>query len=208
MPRRLWVSLAMLVAGAGLLVTAQLAAAGGSSRSFTKGGVFRVGTTGASIQVDPQVAYITTAWWLEYATAAKLYNYPDLKGPSGTVLVARGRVEIHGLGPRQDVHVLDPQRLPVQRRHPGDCEELRLRDQPRRQSRSRLAGGGVHHRPEGHEHRRREGPRTPATALDVSGVRVRGNRLSIHLTRPDGTFMSKITMPFFQATSTKLAARP
>ena len=38
----------------------------------------------------------------------------------------------------------------------------------------------------------------------MSGVRVKGNRLIINLTRPDGTFLSKITMPFFQATSTKL----
>jgi hypothetical protein len=41
-------------------------------------------------------------------------------------------------------------------------------------------------------------------ATHVSGVRVRGNRLIINLTKPDGTFLSKITMPFFQATSTKL----
>ena len=32
------------------------------------------------MQVDPQLSYITTAWWLEYATAAKLYNYPDKQG--------------------------------------------------------------------------------------------------------------------------------
>ena len=38
----------------------------------------------------------------------------------------------------------------------------------------------------------------------MSGVRVKGNRLIINLTKPDGTFLSKITMPFFQATSTKL----
>src|SRR6266487_2860847 len=87
MPRRLWVSLGMVVAGIVLLATAQFAGAVGASSSFAKGGVFRVGTTGASVQVDPQLAYITTAWWLEYATAAKLYNYPDRKGPSGELLV-------------------------------------------------------------------------------------------------------------------------
>ena len=70
------------------MVAAQLAGA----TSERKGGVFVVGTTGASVQVDPQLAYITTAWWLEYATAAKLYNYPDKKGPAGAVLRARGGV--------------------------------------------------------------------------------------------------------------------
>src|SRR6185312_13062438 len=46
----------------------------------------QLGTTGASVQIDPQAAYITTTWWLEYATAAKLYNYPDKRGPEGAVL--------------------------------------------------------------------------------------------------------------------------
>src|SRR5439155_7615042 len=41
-------------------------------------------------------------------------------------------------------------------------------------------------------------------ATHVSGAVVKGNRLIIHLTKPDGTFMAKITMPFFQATSTAL----
>jgi len=39
---------------------------------------------------------------------------------------------------------------------------------------------------------------------NVSGVQVKGNKLIVNLTRGDGTFMSKITMPFFQATSSKL----
>src|SRR5207342_1056010 len=71
MPRRLWLSPAMLATGAALLVAAQLAGAAPERR----GGIFKVGTTGASVQIDPQLSYITTGWWLEYATAAKLYNY-------------------------------------------------------------------------------------------------------------------------------------
>ena len=86
MPRRLWLSLTFLAVGAGLLTTAQLAnASNGSAQRY--GGVFRVGTTGASTQIDPQLAYVTSAWWLEYATAAKLYNYPDKPGAAGTRLV-------------------------------------------------------------------------------------------------------------------------
>jgi ABC-type transport system substrate-binding protein len=80
--RRLGLSLAMIAAGAGLLVAAQLAGASGTKY----GGVFRVGYPGYSVPIDPQTAYITTAWWLEYATAAKLYNYPDERGPAGSIL--------------------------------------------------------------------------------------------------------------------------
>ena len=39
--------------------------------------LFELGTTGASWQTDPALAYISTAWELEYATCAKLVNYPD-----------------------------------------------------------------------------------------------------------------------------------
>src|SRR5438874_10177949 len=87
MRRRHWLSPAMLATGVGLLFAASLASAGNNNARLDKGGVLRVGSTGASVQVDPQLAYITTAWWLEYATAAKLYNYPDKAGPVGTKLV-------------------------------------------------------------------------------------------------------------------------
>src|SRR5947207_583329 len=69
--RRTWLSLGMLVVGAALMIAAQLAGAAPERR----GGIFRVGYVGASVQIDPQLAYTTTGWWLEYATAAKLYNY-------------------------------------------------------------------------------------------------------------------------------------
>src|SRR5436190_3111625 len=78
MPRRLWLSSAMLATGAALLVAAQLAGAAADRQ----GGIFKVGTTGASVQIDPQLAYTTTAWSLEYATAAKLYDYT----PSGKLV--------------------------------------------------------------------------------------------------------------------------
>src|SRR5678815_5908197 len=76
MHRRVWLAVAMLAAGASLLVAASFASASsGSSHAFKKGGTWKYGATGASVQVDQQLAYVTTAWWLEYATAAKLYNY-------------------------------------------------------------------------------------------------------------------------------------
>src|SRR5437868_7068349 len=72
MPRRLWLSLAMLASGGALLAASALA-----GPSLRQDGVFRVGISGASAQIDPQVAFESSAWWLEYATAAKLYNYAD-----------------------------------------------------------------------------------------------------------------------------------
>ena len=51
-----------------------------------QGGIFRVDMAGASVQIDPQLSYVSTGWWLEYATAAKLYNYPDKRGQTGALL--------------------------------------------------------------------------------------------------------------------------
>ena len=88
MHRRQWLAVTMVVAGASLLIAASFASASTSCKqALKKGGIFRYGLVGASTQVDPQLAYVTTAWSLEYATAAKLYNYPDKKGPAGSKLI-------------------------------------------------------------------------------------------------------------------------
>src|SRR3954470_6754830 len=83
MARRLWLGVGALALGAAMLVAAQLANA---SRGFRQGGTLQLGIVGASAQIDPQLAYTTTSWWLEYATAAKLFNYPDRRGAVGGTL--------------------------------------------------------------------------------------------------------------------------
>jgi hypothetical protein len=91
-----------------------------------------------------------------------------------------------------DVHVSHPEGLSFQRRLAGDREELHLRDRPRRPGpfyTDEIVGGKKVH----------EGK-----ALHVSGVVAKGSKLIIRLIAPDGAFLSKITMPVFQATSTKL----
>ncbi|HKD32831.1 MAG TPA: ABC transporter substrate-binding protein [Gaiellaceae bacterium] len=72
MPRRPWLSAGLLAAGAVLLATARLAGAAPPTPE-----VFRVGFSGASVQIDPQLSYVSTGRWLEYATAAKLCNWTD-----------------------------------------------------------------------------------------------------------------------------------
>src|SRR6266508_6729458 len=81
MSRRTWPSLAMLAAGTSLFVAA------GHASGTKNGGIFKVAAVGPGLTMDPQVTYYTTTWWLEYATAAKLFNYPDRRGPHGSMLV-------------------------------------------------------------------------------------------------------------------------
>src|SRR6478752_2842813 len=197
--RRLWLSLAMLTAGCALMVVAQLA----SASPERAGGVFVAGTTGASVQVDPQLAYITTAWWFEYATAAKLYNYPDKRGPAGSLLqpeVASG-FKVSNRGKRYTFFIRKGFRFSDGT--PVTAENFAYAID--RTANHDLASPGAQFitDPKGTNI---VGAKQVNDGLGthVSGVRARGNRLIINLTKPDGSFLSKITMPFFQATSTKL----
>jgi peptide/nickel transport system substrate-binding protein len=204
MHRRVWLAVAMLVAGASLLVAASFASASaGSSHAFKKGGTWRYGTTGASVQVDPQLAYVTTAWWLEYATAAKLYNYPDRNGPAGSKLIPEvaSKFTVSRNGRVYTFTIRKGFRF-------SDGTAVTARNFKRaidRTANKQLASPGAAFivDPNGTNI---VGAKkvNDGKATSVSGVTVKGNKLRIRLTKPDGTFMAKITMPFFQATSTKL----
>jgi len=199
--RRLWFSLGMLGAGGALMVAAQLAGA----TPERKGRIFKVGTTptGASLQVDPQLAYTTTTWWLEYATAAKLYNYPDKRGPAGSILVPEvaSRFSVSNAGRRYTFFIRKGFRF-------SDGTPVTARnfkyaiDRAANHDLASPAAGFITD-PKGTNI---IGAKDVNDGLTnhVSGVRARGNKLIVDLEEPDGTFLSKITMPFFQATSTEL----
>ena len=175
MKKRLWLSVAMLVVGGALLASAQLAGA----TSERKGGIFRVGTTGASVQIDPQLSYITTGWWLEYATAAKLYNYR----PNGTLVPeVASRFTVSSNGARYTFFLRKGFRFsdgtPVTARNFKYAFD-RLRN-------PELASPGKE------------------LAVNIGGVHAHGMKLVIHPKSGDGNLISTLTMPFFQATSTKL----
>ena len=203
MHRRLWLSVALLVAGASLLVAASFASAGNASHSLKKGGIWKYGSEGASVQVDPQIAYITTAWMLEYATAAKLYNYPDKPGPAGSKLVP----EVAS-------------KFTVSRN--GKVYTFTIRKGYRFSDGSKVTAANFAYAIDRTANKTLASPGAAfitdpsgtnivgaqkvnaGQGTRVSGAVAKGNKLVIHLTKADGTFMSKITMPFFQATSKKV----
>lgn len=184
MPRRLWPPVVMLVLGASLIATA---AAGNSS--FKKGGIFKVATTGPSVKIDPQVAYVSTAWWLENATAAKLFNYPDKEGYAGTLLqpeVAFG-FRLSRDGKTYSFTIRKGFRF-------SDGKPVRAKNFKFAIDRtlvSDLASPGAPFI-------------TDPNGATVVGVIAKGDKLIIKLEKPDPTFITKLAMPFFQATSTKL----
>lgn len=161
--------------GVAPLVAAQLAGAAPGR----KGGVFKFGTTGASVQIDPQLSYVTAGWWLEYATAAKLYNF----SPRGALVPeVASRFFVSNGGKRYTFLIR---------------KGFRFSD-----------GTPVTAWSFTYAFARASNPElaSPAASFiaDVTTARAKGRRLIIDLRKPDSSFVSKLTMPFFQATSTKL----
>jgi ABC-type oligopeptide transport system substrate-binding subunit len=109
MHRRLTVSVAMLLVGAGLLAASAIAGPSGSASPSAKAsGQARVGGTfhhSLSVDidyVDPALAYYVPSWAIMYSTGAMLLNYPDAAAPKGSRLVpevAKGfpRISKNGL---------------------------------------------------------------------------------------------------------------
>src|SRR3954447_2781790 len=203
MHRRQWLAVMMVVAGASLLIAASFASAGTSSKSLKKGGIFRYGLVGSSTQVDPQLAYVTTAWSLEYATAAKLYNYPDKKGPAGSKLLPEvaskftvsknGKVYTFTLRPG---FVFSDGAKVTAKNFKYAIERTANHD---------LASPGAPFiiDPSGTNIVGAKAV-NDGKATHVRGVVARGDRLVVHLTRRDPTLLTKLAMPFFQATSKKV----
>jgi len=194
MPRRVWLSLVLLATGAALMIVAQFAGAAPERR----GGIFKVGTTGASVQIDPQLSYITTGWWLEYATAAKLYNYR----PGGMLVrevASRFWVSTDGrrytFFIRKGFHFSDGSRVTaasfkyaINRAANHDLASPGAQFITNTTGVDIAGAKRVNH----------------GEATNVSGVQARGNRLIIKLKKPSNLLASILAMPFFQATSTKL----
>jgi ABC-type oligopeptide transport system substrate-binding subunit len=180
------------------VATARLAGAAADSSALRQGGIFRYGTSGASVQVDPQLAYISTAWWLEYATAAKLYNY----SPGGKLVpeVAAGFAVSDG-GKRYTFTIRKGFRFSDGTPVTASSFEYAF---DRVANHDLASPGGAFITDPNSTNIVGAKAVSDGHGTNVSGVTANGNRLVINLTKPDGTFLSKLTMPFFQATSRKL----
>jgi ABC-type transport system substrate-binding protein len=185
----------MLLAGAVLLAAAlvQPAGGGGVAGSVRKGGTLRLGLPGDPDSVDPALAYHPQAWTLEFATCAKLFNFPDAGGAEGARVipeVATGLPRVSRDGKTYTFELKQAFRF-----HTGAPVTAR----------SFAAAFNRDANPKMHS------PAVPylreivgaAAVIDgkattISGVRVLAPyRLRIRLTKPLGDFTARLTMPFF-----------
>jgi len=74
------------IGGLVLVVAASVLATGAASARPQKGGTLRISNGRDLDSVDPAIAYNVGSWGLEYATCAKLYNYPDKPSRAGAIV--------------------------------------------------------------------------------------------------------------------------
>jgi ABC-type oligopeptide transport system substrate-binding subunit len=64
-----------------------LAAAGPSAPAQQRGGTLRISSVHDVDSLDPGIAYSPDSWMVEFATCAKLYDYPDKPGAAGAQVI-------------------------------------------------------------------------------------------------------------------------
>src|SRR5205807_9709641 len=202
MSKRHWLSATALALGASMLVAA--AFAGAASSKSTKGGVMKLNMSSTDVDfTDPSLAYGTVSWQIEYATALKLYNYPDKAQPEGGKIqpeAATGFPVISRDGKTYTITIRPGLKFsdgkPVSAANFAFAINRALN--PAMQSPAATFITGI------------VGAQNvlDKKASTASGVVAKGNKLVIHLTQPDGGLLAKLGMPFFQALETNMAVDP
>jgi peptide/nickel transport system substrate-binding protein len=186
------------------MLVATAFAASASSKSFAKGGTMRLNMSATDVDFsDPSLAYGVASWQIEYATALKLYNYPDKPAPLGGKIqpeAATGFPVVSRDGKTYTITVKSGFKFsdgkPVTAQSFAAAINRALN--PTMQSPAASFITGI------------VGAQAVLDnkAKTASGVTVKGNKLTIKLTAPDGGMLAKLGMPFFQAIPANLATDP
>jgi len=200
MKRSLWLSIAAFVLGGALLVAAGFAGASTGKVSATKGGTMKMNMSATDVDfLDPSLAYFTISWQIEYATALKLYNYPDKAPPAGGRLQpegASGFPIVSKDGKTYTIPVKSGYKFsdgsPVTAANYVFAMNRALNptmQSPAATFMTTIAGAQAV---------------IDGKAKTASGIKVVGNKIVIKLAQPDGGILAKLGMPFFQALKTNL----
>jgi peptide/nickel transport system substrate-binding protein len=211
MHRRLMVSVAMLLIGAGLLAASAIAGPSGSASPQASeagkarvGGTFKHSLTVDIDYVDPALAYYVPSWSIMYATAGMLMNYPDAPAPRGSRLtpeIAQGfpRIARNGLTYtfqlKRTFRLSNGQPVTAQNFVAAINRDLNRRmNSPAQPFIEDIVGA-------------------PAVIAGrssrASGVKALGRyTLQIRLSRRAPDLLARLAMPFFQAIQTNLPIEP
>jgi len=216
MKSRLWLSAAVAAVGASMLVFTAFAGAASTKHAAAgkKGGTMRLNMSATDVDFsDPSLAYGTISWQIEYATALKLYNYPDKPKPEGGKIQPEGAAgfpvvsadgKTYTITVKSGFKFSDGKPVTAQNyafainralskamQAPG-AAFIDTVDASGKQTGGIVGANAV----------------LTGAANTASGVKVKGNKLIIKLLAPDGGMLAKLGMPFFQALETSLATDP
>jgi peptide/nickel transport system substrate-binding protein len=209
MNKRVWLSVVALAIGVGLLVSAGFASPASSNASKAssqgaKGGTLRVDITSDFDFIDPALDYYSFGWTMQFATSCKLLNFPDKEANQG--------------GSKITPEVATA--LPAVSRD-GKTYTFTLRNTFKFADGTPVTAASF-----AYAMNRDLLPKMVSPAIDfmtdikganavidgkaqtASGIRAKGNKLIITLTRPAPDFLARITMPFFSAVKTDTPINP
>jgi ABC-type oligopeptide transport system substrate-binding subunit len=192
MTRPLRLRLALLAAGAGLLVAAGFAQSAGTAGATRKGGTLRLASFEDVGYVDTALGYTPIPFAITYATCAKLFNHPDAEGAEGARVVPEV-VDRYTIS--RDRRTYDFELRRTYRFHTGARVTARsFADAFNRDAAPSMQSYATTYM------REIEGAQAviDGNATSISGIRVLGPyRLQIRLTKPVGDFTARLTLPFF-----------
>jgi peptide/nickel transport system substrate-binding protein len=198
------VFLSMLSVGVALLVAAtSVGAASSATSSALRGGTLRIDQSGATFDtLDPQLAYVSSDWEVLNSTQLLLLNHPDRAGQAGERLVpeaAKSFPTISKHGTVYTFHLRSGLRFsdgsPVTAAAFQRAFERIL--SPKMFAQYGIFDGVDKDIVGGHAF-------ADGKAAHIAGIDARGLTLTIHLTKPNPTFLSILTIPWFGATKPNL----
>jgi peptide/nickel transport system substrate-binding protein len=175
-----------------LAVAVTVGLAGAAHAASPQGGTLRVGTEGDIDSADPALAWTTGSWQIEYATCAKLFNYPDAAGAPGTRVVPEV-VDTYTESPDRKTYTFDLRKtFRFQNGAPvtaaSFAEALNRDANPQMDSPAIAYMHEIVGADDAHS----------GTSRSIAGVHVLGPyRLQIQLSRPVGDLIARLTDPFF-----------
>src|SRR5690349_14666097 len=187
----------------GLAVNAGMA---GAAAAPTKGGTMKIALQSDTDFTDPALDYYQLGWEIEYSTCVKLLNYPDAAGAEGSKLTPEAAAALPKVSNSGKTYTFTVTPHKYQFSPPSNqwvsAKTFQFVI-------NRLANPKM------------QSPAAPflndivgaqdmldGKAQSVSGVKVKGNNLTITLTGAHPDFLARIAMPFFCALPTNTALDP
>ena len=202
MQKKVWLSGAMAALGAAMLVAAAFAGTASSkpnkpsASGQKKGGTMNINMSGTDVDyIDPALAYGTNSWQILDAACMKLLYYPDKPAPAGSTLTPDAAVG-----------------LPVISKD-GKTYVFTVKSGVKSNTGETLTAANFKAAFDRDLNSKMQSPSTPfitgangivgaqavldGKATSTSGVVAKGQKLTIRLQAPDGSFLAKMAMNFF-----------